>query len=122
MGNSMFARLTAKAILAATAIGMAFFGICLLGAALAVALTQALGPVGGYALAGAIFLVPPMTWAAVTHFSRPRRPPPQQGGAANDLTRVLLAAVDKETPWVAIIGAGLVGVANMFLNRNKSSR
>lgn len=122
MGKSMFARLTAKAILAATAIGMAFFGICLLGAALAVALTQALGPVGGYALAGAIFLVPPMTWAVITHFSRPRRPPQQQPGAANDLTRVLLAAVAKETPWVAIIGAGLVGVANMFLNRNKSPR
>lgn len=117
----MFARLTAKAILAATAIGMAFFGICLLGAALAVALTHALGMVGGYALAGIIFLVPPIVWAAVTHLSRPAKPQPQPG-AATDLTRVLLAAVAKETPWMAIVGAGLVGVANMFLNRNKSAK
>ncbi len=119
MGTSMFARLTAKAILAAAAIAMAFFGICLLGAALAVALAHALGLVGGYALAGVIFLLPPLLWAIITHLTRPRRPPP---AANNDLTRVLLAAVAKETPWVAIIGAALAGAANMFLNRNKPSK
>lgn len=116
----MFARLTAKAVLAAAAIGMAFFGICLLGAALAAALAQALGIVGGYALAGTIFLLPPLAWAAFTQLSRPRRAPPQSG--AGDLTRVLLAALAKETPWVAIVGAGLAGAANMFLNRNKPSK
>ena len=118
----MFARLTAKAILAAAAIAMAFFGICLLGAALAVALAHALGLVGGYALAGVIFLVPPLLWAAIIHLTRskPKRGPAP--GAANELTRVLLAAVAKETPWIAIIGAGLVGAANLFLNRNKSSQ
>lgn len=115
----MFARLTAKAVLAAVAIAMAFFGICLLGAALAVALSHALGLVGGYALAGVIFLLPPLVWAAVTHLSKPRKP---QAPVNNDLTKVLLAAVAKETPWVAIIGAGLAGVANMFLNRNKPSQ
>lgn len=120
-GKHMFARLTAKAIMAATAIAMAFFGVCLLGAALAAALAQALGLVGGYALAGAIFLLPPLVWAMATRLLRPRRRPPPQNGAA-DLTRVLFAAVAKETPWVAIIGAGLAGIANMFLNRNKSSK
>jgi hypothetical protein len=44
-------------------------------------------------------------------------PPPQ-----NELTRVLLAAVAKETPWIAIVGAGLAAAANMFLNRNKSGK
>lgn len=115
----MFARLTAKAVLAAAAIAMAFFGICLLGAALAVALSHALGLVGGYALAGVIFLTPPLVWAAVIHLSKPKKPQPTVN---NDLTKVLLAAVAKETPWVAIIGAGLAGVANMFLNRNKPSK
>jgi hypothetical protein len=114
----MFARFTAKAILAAAAIAMAFIGICLVGAAVAAALVQALGTVGGYAVAGAVFLLPPLVWAAIVHLSRPRRPPPVN----NDLTKVLLAAVAKETPWIAIIGAGLAGVANMFLNRNKPSR
>jgi len=51
--------------------------------------------------------------------SRPQKPPPQMN---NELTRVLLAAVAKETPWIAIIGAGLASVASMFLNRNKSSK
>jgi len=115
----MFARLTAKAILAAGAIAMAFFGIGLLGMALASALVALLGTVGGYAVAGAVLLVPPLLWALVIRLSRPRKPPPT---ANNELTRVLLAAVAKETPWIAIIGAGLAGVANMFLSRNKSNK
>ena len=49
----------------------------------------------------------------------PSKPPPSTGG--NELTKVLLAAVAKETPWVAIIGAGLAGAAKMFLNRNKTA-
>lgn len=115
----MFARLTAKAILAAAAIAMAFFGIGLLGMAIAAALVAALGVVGGYAVAGIVFLVPPLVWAIVTHMSRPKQAPPP---ANNELTRALLAAVAKETPWIAIIGAGLAGAANMFLNRNKSPK
>ena len=115
----MFARLTAKAIWAAIAIAMAFFGVGLLGMALASALVATLGIAGAHAAAGAILLVPPLLWAAVVCLSRPRKPPPQ---ANNELTRALLAAVAKETPWLAIIGAGLAGAANMFLNRNKSAK
>jgi hypothetical protein len=55
----------------------------------------------------------------VTHLSRRQKQPPPVN---NELTRVLLAAVAKETPWIAIIGAGLAGAANMFLNRNKSPK
>ena len=115
----MFARLTAKAVLAAVAIAMAFFGIGLLGMALATALVAALGAVGGYAVAGAVFLVPPLIWAIVMHFTRRQK---RAAPVDNELTRVLLAAVAKETPWIAIIGAGLAGAANMFLNRNKSPK
>ena len=115
----MFARLTAKAVLAAAAIAMAFFGIGFLGMALASLLVKAVGPVGGYALSGVVLLVPPLVWAVVTHLSRPKKQPTP---ANNELTRVLLAAVAKETPWIAIIGAGLAGAANMFLNRNKSPK
>jgi hypothetical protein len=114
----MFARLTAKAILVAIAIAMAFFGIGLLGMALANALAATLGPVGSFAVAGLVLLVPPLAWAIVLRLSKPAKPPVQN----NELTRVLLAAVAKETPWIAIVGAGLAGVANMFLNRNKSGK
>jgi len=115
----MFARLITKAVFIAVAIAMAFFGVGLLGMALAGALAATLGVVGGYAVAGATLLVPPLLWVLVTRVSRPRKPvPPPQ----NELTRVLLAAVAKETPWIAIIGAGLAGALNMFLNRNKSGK
>ncbi|HKQ10352.1 MAG TPA: hypothetical protein VJS85_04115 [Rhizomicrobium sp.] len=115
----MFARLTAKAIWAAAAIAMAFFGIGLLGMALASALVSTLGTIGGYAAAGVALLLPPLLWAIVIHLSRPRKQPPP---ANNELTRVLLAAVAKETPWIAIVGAGLAGALNMFLSRNKSPK
>ena len=116
----MLARLTAKAIFAVAAIAMAFFGIGLLGMALASALAATLGVAGSYAVAGAVLFLPPLFWAIVTLLSRPRKPPP--AAANNDLTRVLLAAVAKETPWVAIVGAGLVSAVNMFLNRNKAKK
>src|SRR5215831_7551375 len=112
----MFARLIAKAILAAAGMAMAFFGIGLLAMALASALAKTLGVTGGYALAGAVLLVPPLIWVIVKRSSRPKK---RAGTADNELTRVLLAAVAKDTPWLAIIGAGLVGAANMFMNRNK---
>jgi hypothetical protein len=115
----MFARLTAKAIFAAAAIAMAFFGIGLLGIALANALVATLGIAGSYALAGTLLLLPPLFWAIVIGFSRPRK---QQTAAGNEFTRVLLATVARETPWIAIIGAGLASAAKMFLNRNKPSK
>lgn len=115
----MLARLAAKAVMLAIAIAMAFFGVGLLGMALAGFLAAMLGTVGAYAVAGAILLVPPLLWALITRLSRPRKPPPL---ANNELTRVLLAAVAKETPWIAIIGAGLASAANLFLNRNKSGK
>jgi len=115
----MFARLITKAVFVAIAVAMAFFGVGLLGMALAGALAATLGVVGAYAVAGAVLLVPPLLWVIAVRVSRPRKPPPPP---QNELTRVLLAAVAKETPWVAIIGAGLAGAASMFLNRNKSEK
>jgi len=115
----MFARLTAKAIWIAIAIAMAFFGVGLLGVALAHVLFATLGVAGAYAVAGAVLLAPPLLWTIAIRLSRPRRKPV---AADNELIRVLLAAVAKETPWIAIIGAGLAGAANMFLNRNKSPK
>jgi hypothetical protein len=118
----MFARLTAKAILAAAAIAMAFFGIGFMGMAIATALVAAIGPVWGYIVAGVIFLVPPVLWALVMHWARPAKPQAQPSMAANPLVRTLFAAVAKETPWIAIVGAGLAGAADLFLNRNKPQK
>lgn len=115
----MFARLTAKAVLAAIAIAMAFFGVGLLGMAVAAALVAAIGVVWGYVVAGVIFLAPPLLFAVIVHTSRPAPPAPPQDTGASQVVRALFAAVAKETPWVAIVGAGIAGAADMFLKRNK---
>src|SRR5437763_245444 len=113
----MFARLITKALLAAIALAAAFFGTGLLGFALAHQLLAFVGVAGAYAIAGGILLVLALLLAVVFAVSRPRKAPPQ-----SELTRVLLAAVAKETPWLAIVGAGLAGAANIFLNRHKSAK
>ena len=116
----MFARLGAKAVLLAVAIALVFFGIGLIGLAIATALTPHLGAAGGYAVAGAILLLPPLFWAVVVCIARPRRQPPPPGN--RDLMSSIFAALARETPWAAVVGAGLVGVANLFLNRNKAKK
>ncbi len=68
----MFARITAKVVLATIAVAMAFFGIGLLVLALVSALATPLRSVGGYALSGAILLLPPLIWALIVHLSRPK--------------------------------------------------
>ena len=114
----MFARLISKAILAAIALAAAFFGTGLLGFALAHELVAFFGMAGAYAIAGSVLLVLALLLAAILAMARPPRKAPPQ----NELTRVLLAALAKEVPWIAIVGAGLAGAANMFLNRNKSAK
>jgi hypothetical protein len=112
----MFRRLIGKAVFIAIALGAAFFGIGLLGFALAHALANAFGMAAAYAIAGGALLAIALLVLAFMALARPRKPPP------SELTKVLLAAVAKETPWLAIVGAGLASAAKMFLNRNKSPK
>ena len=118
----MFARLITKILLIALAGGLLFFGVGLMGVALALELARSLGEIDAFALAGGVLLLAGLViglslWIGAR---RPKKAPAQNGG--NELTKVLLAAVAKEVPWIAIVGAGLAGAANMFLNRNKSSK
>ena len=62
-----------------------------------------------------------LLWAIVVSLSKPSRPKPAENGN-RELMRALFAAVAKETPWIAIVGAGLAGAADMFLNRNKNRK
>ena len=112
----MLARLSAKAVLLAVAMGMAFFGIGLLGFALAESLIVHFGTAGAFAIAGGVLLLPPFFWAIVKLAFRPKPPPPP---ATAGLFATLIAAVAKEAPWAAVVGATLTGVAELFLNRNK---
>ena len=115
----MLARLSAKAVLLAVAVGMAFFGVGLLGFALAESLIVRFGPAGAFAIAGGVLLLPPFFWAIARLAFRPK-PPPRP--AAAGLFATLIAAVAKEAPWAAVVGAALTGVAELFLNRNKPGK
>ena len=112
----MFGRLIGKAVFIAIILAAVFFGTGLLGFALAHALVNAFGVAAAYAIAGGVLLAIALVLLAFMVLSRPRKPPP------SELTKVLLAALAKETPWLAIVGAGLASAAKMFLNRNKSGQ
>ena len=112
----MLARLSAKAVLLAMGLGMAFFGVGLLGVALASFLATQFGVAGAYAIAGGVLLLPPLFWALIRMAIRPAKPvPPPTSG----ILAALVGAVAKETPWIALVGAGIGGLTEMFLNRNR---
>ena len=114
----MFGRLSAKAMLVAAFAAMVFFGIGLIGLAVATLLAAKFGIAGGYLIAGGILLLLPALWIIILFTSRPRKKPEEK----NDLMKMIFATLARETPWAAVAGAGLVGIANLFLNRNKTKK
>src|ERR1700742_3717053 len=115
----MLARLSAKAVLLAVGAGMAFFGVGLLGFALAESLIARFGAAGAFAIAGGVLLLPPFFWAIARLVFQPKPPPPR---ANPGILAALVGAVAKEAPWAAVVGAGLTGVAELFLNRNRQRK
>ncbi len=118
----MFARVGAKMLFLVIAVALVFFGVGLIGFAIAVAFTPLVGRAWANAIAGAIFLLPPLLWAIIVMSTRPARPAMADNPGVRQITTAIFTALAKETPWVAVVGAGLLGVANLFLNRNKSRK
>jgi hypothetical protein len=118
----MFARLSAKAILLAVAVALVFFGVGLVGLGIAASLAPWVGTPWSDAIAGVIFLLPPLIWAIAIVSIRPARPAAPVNAGARQIMTAIFAALAKETPWIAVVGAGLAGAADMFLNRNKPQK
>jgi hypothetical protein len=116
----MGARVAAKIVLGLIGASLIFFGIGFLGYAIAAALTPSLGVAGGAAIAGAIFVVPPFLWAVLAAALRPVRKKPQPPAGSAELLTAVIAGLAKEVPWIAIIGAGLVGASEMIFKRKKA--
>lgn len=110
----MGARIAAAALLAVIGLTLIVFGVGFLAYAMATALAPSLGVAGGAAVTGAVFVVPPFLWAIMMLALR-RTPPPKATIAQNSLWLTLFAAIAKETPWIAIAGAGLVAAAELFI-------
>lgn len=112
----MFARIGAKLLLVVAAAALVFFGVGLLGLALATALVMQLGAAGAYALTGGIMLLVVLAGMGIAAMIKPRRPPPPPPSAFASL---LLGALAKDLPWAAVISAGLAGLTQMILKRGK---
>jgi hypothetical protein len=110
-------KIGAGAVLAIIGITLVVLGVGYLGIAIATALTPSLGAAGAYAVTGGIFTGPAFLWAVITLLLTRKPPPPKAvlGSAERGLWTVLFAAIAKETPWIAILGAGLVAAAEIFL-------
>ncbi len=110
----MGAKAAAAAVLALIGVALIFFGVGFLAYALASALAPALGVSGGAAVTGAVFVVPPFVWALIMlSLRQPARKPVIP---PNGLWVTLFAAIARETPWIAILGAGVVAAAEIFLS------
>ena len=114
----MGVRIAAGAVLALIGLLLIIFGVGYLALALDAALTPALGVAGGAAVTGSIFVGPVFLWAIIILLLR-RPPPPKPAAAPSGLWLALFAAIAKETPWIAIVGAGAVAALEMFLTRGK---
>ena len=114
----MFARAGAKAFLLMVGVALIFFGVGLIEFGIAAALKPYLGVAWGDVVAGAIFLLPPLIWALTVISTRP----PKTASGARQILTALIALLAKETPWVAVVGAGLASAAEVFLNRNKAKK
>ena len=110
----MFARLAAKALLLAACAALIFFGIGLLGVALASALAASLGVTAAYAVSGATLLVLALLVVAIMSLVKPRRPPPPPPGA---FISMLLGGLARDLPWAAVLSTGLAAVTEMLLKR-----
>ncbi|MEI9990151.1 MAG: hypothetical protein WDM86_08940 [Rhizomicrobium sp.] len=109
----MGAKIAAAAVLAVIGLLLVVFGVGFLSYALALALTPLLGAAGGAAVTGAIFVGPPVLWAGIVLMRGPSRPKPKPS-APSSLWMALFAAIAKETPWIAIVGAIVIAGAEMF--------
>lgn len=115
----MFARVSAKAIFVVAGVALVFFGVGLIGFAIAAGFAPLVGGAWAYAIAGGIFLLPPLIWALIVISTRPAQSSIGNSSGARQIAIGVFAALARETPWMAMAGAGLLGVANLFLNRNK---
>ncbi|HEX4302085.1 MAG TPA: hypothetical protein VHZ78_04795 [Rhizomicrobium sp.] len=116
----MVMRIAASAVLGVIGLLLVIFGVGYLAAALAAALTPSLGVAGAAAVTGGIFVGPVFVWAIIILLmSRTPAPKPAVSLPSGGLWLALFGAIAKETPWIAILGAGAVALAEMFFLRGK---
>jgi hypothetical protein len=67
-------------------------------------------------VSGAVLLLLALTIVGLMALMKPRRPPPPPPGA---FVTMLMGALAKDLPWAAVLSAGLAGITEMLLKRNR---
>ena len=120
--GAIAAKIGAVATLAVIGLLLVVFGVGCLAYALVVALEPIFGTAGAAAVTGAILIGPPVLWAALTLMISSKPKPKEHKIPVGGLWTALFAAIAKETPWIAIVGTVLVGLAEAFLFGRKRDK
>lgn len=111
----MIAKAAAGIVFGLIAIAMIAVGVTFAGYAIFAALQPSIGAAGAAALTALIFLIGPLLFLLLALLVRPR-PKDILGDAF--LTN-LLAGLVREKPLLAMLGAGLLGAAGIFLRKRR---
>ena len=118
----MIMRAAAGVVALLLAIAVVCTGVGYLGAAIDAALVKSLGVPGAAALTAFILLIVPLVWCLSVLLRKPRKPPARALG--EEALGILMGTFVKDTSIVAMVGAGLFGIAEAFFRtrRKKSDR
>lgn len=111
----MIAKAAAGIVLGIIVAAMILVGVCFAGFAIFTALQTPVGVPGAAALTALILLIGPLLFIFVASLFRPRR----QDFVGDAFVANLFSGLVRDKPLLAMLGAGLVGAAGVFLRRKR---
>ena len=111
----MFAKTATGVVVGILAAALIFVGVSFAGFAIFKALEHSVGIPGAAALTALIFLFVPLLFVLVASFRRP----PRTDLAGEALIMNVFSGLARDKPLLAMLGAGLVGAAGIFLRRRR---
>jgi hypothetical protein len=111
----MIAKATAGIVLGILASAMILVGVSFAGYAIFSALAASVGVAGAAALTALILLIGPILFIFVAALFRPRR----QDFVGDAFIMSALSGLVRDRPLIAMVAAGLMGAAGMFLRKRR---
>ena len=119
-GNHFGTRTIAGGLLFVVASALIWVGVAFAGWALYAAFLTRAGSSGAAALAGAVLMIGPFSWAVIMYMLPLRaRRPELDPSESHDVTLRLLAKVAEDRPLLAVVFAGILGASEAVLNRKQ---
>jgi len=111
----MIAKAAAGVVLGIVAIAMIAVGVSFAGYAIFSALAMPVGVPGAAALTALVLLIGPLLFIVLAMMFRPRK----QDLLNDQFIMSALSGLARDKPLIAMIGAGILGAAGIFLRRRK---